>query len=461
MQFYGGVLGSLIPFLIFLAGVSWLALRGAPDERGFWPVQMAAIAVGLLLARKSKQYCDALVHGMAQPIIGLMIMAWMLAGVLGTIMGATGFIQTLVWVSYKVHVSGGGFVAAAFLICCIVSTSTGTSLGTILLCGPLLYPAGGLLHANAAMLMGAILAGATFGDSISPMSDTTIASSGTQNADIGGVVRSRLKYVIPAGAIAGVVLALAGGTSAATAGNAVNVSGNLRSLPMLLVPVLVVGLLLARRHLIEGLLIGVMTSTTLGLLLGLIRPSQLIYIDDAHFMAKGLILDGMQRSVGVVVFTLLLMGLVATLKATELMDRLIAFAKRRTTKAMDAEFWIFGSVSAAVLLTTHSVVAMLTVGDFARETGSRMGLSAYRRANLLDMTVCTYPFALPYFIPTILAASATASGLEFGMPKLSPWTVGIHNAYSIVLFAVVLIAIVTGYGRSESGDTATTAAVAE
>lgn len=449
MRFYGGTFGSLLPFLVFLAGVSWLALLGAPDERGFWPVQLAAIAVGLALAKDRHRYCDELVHGMAQPIVGLMIMAWMLAGVLGTIMGATGFIQTLVWLAYKAHVAGGGYVAAAFVICCVVSTSTGTSLGTILLCGPLLYPAGGSLHAQPAMLMGAILAGATFGDSISPMSDTTIASSGTQNADIGGVVRSRLKYVIPAGVVAGIVLS-AMGSGEAFVSNSMTIAGKARSLPMLLVPLLVVALLLAKRHLIEGLMIGVATSAGLGLALGLLKPSQLVYVDTQHFIARGLILDGMQRAVGVAIFTLLLIGLVATLKATELMERLIQFARRHTNHARDAEFWIFASVSAAVLLTTHSVVAMLTVGDFAKETGERMGLSAYRRANLLDMTVCTYPFALPYFIPTILAASATSSGADFGMPKLSPWTVGIHNAYSILLFVVVIAAIVTGYGRKEA-----------
>lgn len=461
MQFYDGTFGSLIPFLIFLAGVSWLAISGAPDERGFWPVQLAAIAVGLVLAKDRDRYCNALVEGMAQPIVGLMIMAWMLAGVLGTLMGATGFIQTLVWLAYKAHVTSGGYVGAAFVICCVVSTSTGTSLGTILLCGPLLYPAGGSLHSNPAMLIGAILAGATFGDSISPMSDTTIASSGTQNADIGGVVRSRLKYVIPAGVAAGIVLSAMGGGTAPTGAAAVNIAGNARSLPMLLIPLLVVGLLLARRHLIEGLLVGLISSAALGLVLGLLKPSQLVYIDSAHFIAKGLILDGMQRAVGVAIFTLLLIGLVNTLKATELMGRLINFARRHADNPRDAEFWIFGSVSTAVLLTTHSVVAMLTVGDFAKETGERMGLSAYRRANLLDMTVCTYPFALPYFIPTILAASATSSGVDFGMPKLSPWTVGIHNAYSLILFGVVIAAILTGYGRSEAQVPVQSAAAAE
>ena len=413
-------------------------------------MQVAALGVGLALARDRRRYCDTLIQGMAQPIVGLMIMAWLLAGALGSIMGATGFIQALVWIAYQTHVNGGAYVALAFLICCIVSTSTGTSLGTILLCAPLLYPAGSSLHAQPAVLMGAILAGATFGDSISPMSDTTIASSGTQNADIGGVVRSRLKYVIPAGIAAAMVSAFLGNAASTAVESAANLGGSPRSLPMLLVPALVIGLLLRKKHLLEGLLVGIFSSAALGLALGLLQPAQLLFIDHAHYTAGGLIITGMQHGVGVSIFTLLLIAMVSTLRATALLERVINFARRHTHSARQAEFWIFGSVSAAVLLTTHSVVAMLTVGDFAKETGRSMGLSAYRRANLLDMTVCTYPFALPYFIPTILAASASASGTDFGMPKLSPWTVGIHNNYSLILFAVVLLAMLTGYGRSES-----------
>jgi Na+/H+ antiporter NhaC len=165
-----------------------------------------------------------------------------------------------------------------------------------------------------------------------------------------------------------------------------------------------------------------------------------------------LIIDGMQRAVGVSFFTILLIGLVSTLRATQVLEQLIAFARRHAHSARDAEFWIAGSVSAAVLLTTHSVVAILTVGDFAKETGERLGLSAYRRANLLDMTVCTYPFLFPYFIPTILAASSSVAATGFGMPKLSPWSVGVHNVYSWALLGIVAIAIVSGYGRGERAE---------
>ena len=53
--------------------------------------------------------------------------------------------------------------------------------------------------------------------------------------------------------------------------------------------------------------------------------------------------------------------------------------------------------SAAVMLTTHSVMAILAVGDVVRDSGRRAGVGRFRRANLLDMTVCTYPFS-PAFL---------------------------------------------------------------
>ena len=53
LEFRGGFAGVLAPFALFLGGVTWLALAGAPDERGFWPILLAALdwAVYTLLLR--------------------------------------------------------------------------------------------------------------------------------------------------------------------------------------------------------------------------------------------------------------------------------------------------------------------------------------------------------------------------------------------------------------------------
>jgi len=456
LRFHGGLAGSLAPFVFFLAGVAWLGLSGAPDERGFWPILLGALTLGLFLAADRGAYCETLIRGMSQPIVMIMILAWLLAGVLGALLSAGGLVHGLVWLARAAGLQGGAYVAAAFVACCVVSTSTGTSLGTILVCGPLLYPAGASVGADPAFLIGAILGGATFGDSISPISDTTIASAGTQGADIGGVVRARLKYVLPAAMGALLIYALLGAGSGAAASRATALADDgPRGLALLAVPALVIGLLFARRHLIEGLLTGAAAALLIGLGFGLLSPRQVLYVDPERFGARGLIVDGIERGIGVSVFTLFLVALVSALQATDTLGRIVELARRRTATARGAELWIVGSVSAAVLLTTHSIVAILAVGEFAREAGSRFGLSSYRRANLLDVTVCTYPFLLPYFIPTILAASATASGAALGMPRVAALPAGAHNLYSWLLLAVTALAVLTGYGRSEAAPTGT------
>ncbi len=198
---------------------------------------------------------------------------------------------------------------------------------------------------------------------------------------------------------------------------------------------------------------GIVLAIVVALIARLIAPAQLLYIDRDAYSAKGLIIDGISRGVGVSIFTILLIGLVGALQASSSVERVLAWARTSTVSPRRAELWIVGAVSAAVLFTTHAVVAMLTVGEFTRELGARAGLSAYRRANLLDMTVCTYPFLLPYFIPTILASSASASGVPYGMPRISPWTAGMMNSYAWALVVTIGVAIATGYGRTEDEKT--------
>lgn len=451
--FRGGILGAIAPLGLFLTGVAWLGLSGAPDEKGFWAILLVAITLGTFLAKDPRAYSDAVIKGMSRPIVMLMVFAWILAGVLGSLVNAGGFVQSLVALATAVGVSGGGFVSVAFLICAVVSTSTGTSLGTIILAAPLLYPAAASLQADPSMLIGAILAGATFGDNVSPVSDTTIASASTQKTDIGGVVRSRIKYALPAGALALILYGIMGADAPEQLNVArINDSHGFQGIWMLLAPTASIVMLLKKRHLVESLLVGIVTGVVTGLASGSITLSALLYIDTENFIAKGLILEGMERGLGVSIFTILLMGLVAGLQKSGVVGDWVGNLRNRTKSPQKAEWWIFGAISGAVILTTHATVAILSVGDITNEVGESAGIPAYRRANLLDMAVCTYPFLFPFFIPTILAASMTISGEAFGLPRISPFTVGFLNFYSWGLMAMLIFAISTGFGRSENRE---------
>lgn len=425
----------------------FLALGGAPDERGFWPVLLAALALGLALAKDRRAFSDIAVGGMSQPIVLLMVMAWMLAGVLGKVVQASGFVIALAELAHGLGVTGGGFTAAAFLIACVISTATGTSLGTLIVTTPLLHPAGTDLGSDPVVLLGALVGGAVFGDNISPVSDTTIASAATQDAGMGQVVKSRLRYALPAAAIALVLYTVfGGGYETAVASTESLQGGNSRALAMLVAPALVIFLLLRRRHLIEGLMAGIGAAVVIGLGLRLVDPSTLLYVDPERFSARGLIIEGIEKSIGTVVFTFFLMGIIATFEASGLLG---TFLERWSPKESvpATEGWIFGVTSVAALATTHSSVVILALGDMVREAGERVGIDRYRRSNLLDVTVCTYPFLLPYCIPTILAASLTAEPV-----RVTALQAGLHNFHSWALLGVIVFAIVTGYGRAREGN---------
>jgi Na+/H+ antiporter NhaC len=216
-----------------------------------------------------------------------------------------------------------------------------------------------------------------------------------------------------------------------------------------LVPVLIIGLLLARRHLVESLLAGIVAAVLLALPLGLIAPDQLLRVEPGSYAARSLIIDGLERGVGVSVFTLLLVGLVAGVEASGALERLVGKVSERSGGGWLAELRIVATVMGAVLITTHSVVAVLTVGDYARRSGEAAGIGRYRRANLLDLAVCTWPFLLPYFLPTILMSAATAAGEGVGMPRVSALEAGAFNFYSWGLLAMLGVAVVGGYGREE------------
>ena len=457
LRFRFGLAGAAVPLLVFAAGAAWLGFSGAPDERGLWPVLIAALGTGLLLARRAADYSAAAIRGMSRPIVMLMVMAWLLAGIFSALLRESGLVDALVWGGGELGVRGGGFVLLAFLIAVLFSTATGTSLGTILICAPLLYPAAGVLGARPAALIGAILAGATFGDNVSPVSDTTIASANTQRAPMGGVVRSRLRYAIPAAALAGLVLLLFGGAEGGGVGGELAQAGSLpvaganpAAFAMLLAPLATFVVLWRGKGLLESLFTGVVAAVAVALACGLVTPGDLIHINAAAFRAQGLILDGIEGAVGIVVFTILLMGIVGAVQEAGMLDRIVRGWRPDAEGPRGTELGIFGITSVAVIVTTHSVMAILAVGDLVRRAGRRARIGRFRRANLLDMTVCTYPFLLPFFIPTILASSATAAGEAYGVPRVSALGAGLANPYSWALLGVMLLAIFTGLGRPEA-----------
>ena len=450
LEFYGGFWGILLPFFVFLVGVIFIALSGAPDERGLWPILIVALGLGLLLAKDRKAFSEVVISGMSQQIIMIMITAWILASTIGVLMTRTGLVEALIWFSVQWQLGPAGFLLATFFICCVVSLSTGSSFATILICSPLLYPTGGLIGVHLPLLAGAILAGATFGDFTAPISDTTIASALSQKAEIGPTVKSRLPYAIPAMVLAAILFFfLQWYQGIGMTETHYTVNGDPSGWPMLLVPALIIFLFLKGKHLLHGLLAGLFFGILVGLAFGLLSFAELISLDLDNFRATSFMIDGMDRAVGISFFTILLMGLVQAVKASGLFDRLLVFASRTTRTRRSAESSIAGFTALAVLLTTHSIVAILMVTEFVEATGKRSGIPGIRRANMMSMVTCFFPFVFPYFIPVILMANMTQTGKEFGIPSLGPLETGLYNFVAWGLLAILILLLLQGGSKNQ------------
>ena len=199
------------------------------------------------------------------------IVAVIYAGICGAMLSRSGVVTTLANYLVRANFLGNKFVGATFLLTCLVAFSTGTSVGTIFVVGPILYPVGYLVGATPGLLMGAIISGGAFGDNLSPVSDTTIASASTQEADLGGVVRSRLKYSIPAALISMILYFILGSGGQVIDSTMISAGEtNPVSLLFLLIPVIVVTACIFKRHLLEALSYGIISGLIIALATGII-----------------------------------------------------------------------------------------------------------------------------------------------------------------------------------------------
>lgn len=129
-----------------------------------------AAAIGVRLGYTYKELEKGIIDSMMKGMPAILIVI-----VVGTIIGswiASGTIPMLIYYGLKI-ISPQFFLVTASLVCSIISVVTGTSYGTV---GTLGVAFMGIAHGLGVPLgqaAGAVVAGAYFGDKLSPFSDTT------------------------------------------------------------------------------------------------------------------------------------------------------------------------------------------------------------------------------------------------------------------------------------------------
>ncbi|MCI8899019.1 MAG: hypothetical protein HFH76_00125 [Lachnospiraceae bacterium] len=444
IEFRFGKFGKLAPLMVAAAMILWAAFSQS-NVNGYVLAFFAALVAGVLFAKDEKAYGEALVYGLSKPMFGVIVMAVILAAISGKLISASGVVQTIAVYVVAAGFTGKLFVAASFLITCLLAFATGTSVGTYFVVIPILFPVGVMAGAAPEFMIGAIVSGAAFGDNLGPISDTTIASSATQHADLGTVVKTRMRYSLPAAAGALVLFLLFskttddGAITSSAAGTAKPIS-----LVMLVVPAVIIVLCMMRMHLITALSWGILAGCAVGLLFGIYTVEGLISFPGG-FSVSGAIIEAISGTAGTVVMLIAVFALLGVVERSGVFEDVGVFLERFARSERSTETAIVLAAGILSMVTGVISVAIVALGDLVNEIGEKAGVDKYRRANLLDCTGCVFCFLAPWTVHCVIPAQQSA---QFGEGfAVAPASIPFVNFYSICMMVMLAVAVITGYGR--------------
>ena len=332
VEFRGGQWWSVVPMLIFLVFcVVYFVGYKVFDMNALAVGGFLGLLIGALFCKTYGAYWDAVLRGIGSSTSVSIVVILLVIGMFTKLMAISGVSQGFVWMAHMVGMPGSIFTAFTFLAACLITTATGSSIGTLTTVFPILYPAGILLGSHPAILAGAILSGAIFGDNLAPISDVTIASTTNQRfrtkegyADIAGTVGYRLKYALIAGGIALVLFAVFGGGSGAVmegADEILQANMDPKGLIMLIPVAVLLFVSIRTRDIFKAVTAGLVSGIAVGLLSGTFGPSDILGVENGA--ATGFIYNGFTGMIGICLFCMALFGAMGVLNESGTMERMI------------------------------------------------------------------------------------------------------------------------------------------
>ena len=413
---------ALLPFGIFIVFYVGLSVYANDFYKIPMPIAfLIASAVGLILdhRRPLMQKVEIYARGMGETNIMIMCLIFILAGAFAAVAKGMGAVDSAVVIARSL-IPDRLLLTGIFLVSCFISLAIGTSCGTIAALTPIAAGLIGPMKIEPALMLGAVVGGAMFGDNMSMISDTTIAAARTQQVAMRDKFIMNFKMILPAALVCLVIYLFAGRPGVAQQLAAPRWQDLLNILPYLLILVCA----LFGMNVMALLFFGTLLAAGLGIFTGAF-----------HFWAaldtvgKGAL--GMSETLIVAILAGGLLGIVRHNGGIRfLTDRIESHIAGRR----GCEFGVFLLVSAVNLFTANNTVAIVIAGPIVRDFSRKCGCDPRRIASILDTASCAVQGLIPYGAQILIAIGiAKNAGIEISSFAL------IKSLYYPLLLAAALL----------------------
>lgn len=416
---------ALLPLIVFVA--IYLSIALITNDFYAMPVTvpfLIAAVVALLMNKKESinDKVEIFCKGAGDSNIILMCLIFILAGAFAQVAKDMGAVESTVNLGLKILPSNI-LISGIFIIGCFISTSIGTSVGTIVALSPMAVGVADKTGISVALILGSVIGGAMFGDNLSMISDTTIAATRTQGCEMRDKFKTNFFIVLPAAIITAVLFAVI------TAGNNTTLSGNYQYSIVKVIPylsVLIAALLGV--NVILVLVGGVALSGIVGIATG-----SMGVIAFLQSIAKGI--AGMSE---LVIVSLVIGGTVEIIKHNGGIDFLLYFITSKVKSRKGAELAIGLLVTLVDACTANNTIAIVTTGPLAKSISSKYNIEPQKTASLLDTFSCFAQGVIPYGAQLLVAS---------GIAGISPFLIMKYLYYPYLIGISAVIAIVIGFPR--------------
>lgn len=355
---------------------------------------LIAGGVALLFNRKVslEEKMNIFCKGAGDSNIILMVIIFLLAGAFSSVAKAMGGVDSTVNLSLSILPSNL-LVTGLFIIGCFISVSMGTSVGTIAALAPIGLGISEKTGIPVALVMGAVVGGAMFGDNLSMISDTTIAAVRTQGCELKDKFKVNFLIVLPAAIITAILLTVV------TSGYYTTLNDNynyelIKVLPYLLVLV--------------GALCGVNVFALLGS--GIIFAS-IVGLLTNSFDIFGLIeaiSGGISGMYELSLLAITIGGVVSLIKFNGGIDYVLYFITSKINSKKGAEFGIAALVSVIDLCTANNTIAIVAAGPLAKDIADKYDIDKRKTASILDIFSSCWQGIIPYGAQLLTASGVAA-----------------------------------------------------